>query len=74
MTDAPARPDMHVRSGSVAIACVATVMLQLVDEGTARLDDPIARRLPDFAHARQITPRTSPPGSPPRGPPTTRCR
>ena len=65
---------MHVRSGSVAIACYATVTLQLVDEGTARLDDPIARRLPDFAHARQITPRTSPPGSPRRRPRAARCR
>ncbi|SEO09997.1 serine hydrolase domain-containing protein [Actinacidiphila rubida] len=55
MTDVPARPDMHFRSGSVAIAYMATVLLQLVDEGAVRLDDPISRWLPDFPHAREIT-------------------
>ncbi|MFI1096581.1 serine hydrolase domain-containing protein [Streptomyces sp. NPDC020917] len=55
MTSVPARPDMHFRSGSVAIAYMATALLQLVDEGAVRLDDPISRWLPDFPYARRIT-------------------
>ncbi|MFD3541147.1 serine hydrolase domain-containing protein [Streptomyces sp. NPDC058662] len=55
MTGVPADPAMHFRSGSVAIAYMATVLLQLVDEGKAGLDDPLARWLPDAPHASKIT-------------------
>ncbi|RMI38714.1 class A beta-lactamase-related serine hydrolase [Actinomadura harenae] len=39
-------PDGYFRIGSVTKSFVATVVLQLVDEGKVRLDDPIARHLP----------------------------
>jgi D-alanyl-D-alanine carboxypeptidase len=55
MTGVPAQADMHFRSGSVGIAYMATVLLQLVQEGRVHLDDPVARWLPWLPHGRQIT-------------------
>lgn len=55
MTGVPAEPAMHFRSGSVGIAYMTTVLLQLVDEGKAGLDDPLSRWLPDAPHASEIT-------------------
>lgn len=55
MTGVPATPDMHFRSGSVAIADMATVLLQLVDEGKVDLDDHVSRWLPDLPHGDRIT-------------------
>ncbi|MEU9253623.1 serine hydrolase domain-containing protein [Streptomyces sp. NPDC048270] len=55
VTGVPADPAMHFRSGSVAIAYMATVLLQLVEEGRAGLDDTIDRWLPDAPHAKEIT-------------------
>ncbi|MGW6710854.1 serine hydrolase domain-containing protein, partial [Streptomyces sp. NPDC054956] len=55
MSGVPATPAMHFRSGSVASAYLATVLLQLVDEGKARLDAPVARWLPDLPHNEEIT-------------------
>jgi D-alanyl-D-alanine carboxypeptidase len=55
MTGVPAEPDMHFRSGSVGIAYMATVLLQLVEEGKVGLDDPVSRWLPQLPHADQIT-------------------
>ncbi|MEU6890227.1 serine hydrolase domain-containing protein [Streptomyces sp. NPDC046557] len=55
MTGVPADPAMHFRSGSVAIAYMATVLLQLVDEGKVSLDDPVSRWLPTLPHASEIT-------------------
>lgn len=40
---------------SVGKALTATVVLQLVEEGKLRLDDPLARWLPDFPNAKAIT-------------------
>jgi D-alanyl-D-alanine carboxypeptidase len=42
----PMTPDMHFRVGSAAKSFVATVVLQLVDEGALRLDDPVSRWVP----------------------------
>ena len=53
MTGVPATTDMHFRNGAVAISMVATVLLQLVDEGTVGLDDTLATWLPDLPHARR---------------------
>jgi CubicO group peptidase (beta-lactamase class C family) len=50
-----ATPEMHVRNGAVAIAYMSTLLLQLVDEGTVRLDDPVARWLPDLPDAGRVT-------------------
>ncbi|MFE6865449.1 serine hydrolase domain-containing protein [Kitasatospora sp. NPDC057692] len=42
----PARADGRFRIGSVTKTFVSTVVLQLVDEGRLRLDDPVERHLP----------------------------
>lgn len=55
MTGVPATPDMHFRNGAVAISYVATVLLQLVDEGRVRLDDRVSKWLPELPHARRVT-------------------
>ena len=55
MPGVPATTDMHFRNGAVAISYVSTLLLQLVDEGTVRLDDTVARWLPDVPHADRVT-------------------
>ncbi|WP_328761695.1 MULTISPECIES: serine hydrolase domain-containing protein [unclassified Streptomyces] len=55
MTGVPATADMHFRSGSVAIAYMGDVLLQLVDEHEVGLDDPVSRWLPDLPHGDEIT-------------------
>ncbi|MEJ2856014.1 MULTISPECIES: serine hydrolase domain-containing protein [unclassified Saccharothrix] len=61
----PAVADGHFRIGSVTKTFVATVLLQLVDEGRLALDDPIERHLPglvpDGEHitVRQVLHHTS---------------
>lgn len=56
----PMDPAMHMRIGSITKTMTATVVLQLVDEGTITLDDTLAQLLPAgaaFPHAKQITVR-----------------
>jgi len=55
MTGVPATTDMHFRNGAVAISYVATVLLQLVDEGVVGLDDTVAQWLPDIPHTDRVT-------------------
>ncbi|MFD9357156.1 serine hydrolase domain-containing protein [Streptomyces sp. NPDC060031] len=55
MTGVPAEPSMHFRTGSVAIVYMGTVLLQLVEQGKASLDDPVSRWLPDLPHGSEIT-------------------
>ncbi|MFE2145505.1 serine hydrolase domain-containing protein [Streptomyces sp. NPDC059456] len=55
MTGVPATAGMHFRSGSVAIAYMGDVLLQLVDEHRVGLDDPVSRWLPDLPHGGEIT-------------------
>lgn len=55
MTGVPATRDMHVRNGAIAISYVATLLLQLVDEKTVSLDDPLARWLPQIPNADRVT-------------------
>jgi CubicO group peptidase (beta-lactamase class C family) len=50
-----ATADMHFRSGAVAIPQVSTVLFQLIDEGTVKLDDKIANWLPDVPNADKVT-------------------
>jgi D-alanyl-D-alanine carboxypeptidase len=45
-------PSGHFRIGSVTKTFVATVVLQLVDEGKVRLDDPVDRHLPGLVPGR----------------------
>ncbi len=51
----PITPDEPAIVGSSTKPVTATVVLQLVDEGRLRLDDPIADWYPDYPHAAQIT-------------------
>jgi D-alanyl-D-alanine carboxypeptidase len=53
----PATPDMRVRIGQPMESMLSTVLLQLDGEGVLSQDEPIAKWLPDFPRADQITPR-----------------
>lgn len=55
MTGVPATTDMHFRNGAVAISYVSTLLLQLVDEKKASLDDKVGKWLPDLPHANEVT-------------------
>jgi CubicO group peptidase (beta-lactamase class C family) len=55
MTGVPATEDMHFRNGAVAISYLATVLLQLVDEGVVELDDTIDAWLPELPASDRIT-------------------
>lgn len=57
MTGVPATTDMHFRNGAVAISYVATLLLQLVDEGKVSLDDKVSTYVPDVASSDQVTVR-----------------
>ncbi|GIF62023.1 hypothetical protein Ais01nite_00580 [Asanoa ishikariensis] len=53
----PATADMLVRIGQPMEPMLSTVLLQLDGEGVLDQDEPIAKWLPDFPRADQITPR-----------------
>lgn len=53
----PASPDMQVRIGQPMEPMLSTALLQLDGEGILKQDEPIAKWLPDFPRADQITPR-----------------
>lgn len=55
MTGVPATPDMHFRSGSVAIAYLGIVTLQLQEKGVLSLDDKLSKWFPDYPKADRIT-------------------
>jgi CubicO group peptidase (beta-lactamase class C family) len=46
---------MHFRNGSVAIAYIGTVLLQLRDKGALSVDDKLAKWFPDYPKADQVT-------------------
>ncbi|KWX67785.1 serine hydrolase [Mycobacterium sp. NAZ190054] len=54
-TGAPMTVDAHHRIGSVTKTFTATAVLQLVDEGRVRLDDPISRYVPGVPSGDVIT-------------------
>lgn len=56
-TDEPLTRAHHFRVASLAKPLIATVLLQLVDEGKVALDDPIAQHLPKVPASDRITPR-----------------
>ncbi len=51
----PATTEMHFRNGAVAISYMATLLLQLVDQGVVGLDDKIATWLPDLPEADRVS-------------------
>lgn len=53
----PASTDMRLRIGQPMEPMLSTVLLQLDGEGVLDQDEPIAKWLPDFPRADQITPR-----------------
>ena len=55
MTGVPATPDMHFRNGAVAIAYLATVLLQQLEKGVVSLDDKLAKWFPEYANADTVT-------------------
>lgn len=54
-SDAPATPTDHARIASLTKPMVATIVLQLVDEGHVKLDDEIEQHLPGVVDGRKIT-------------------
>lgn len=54
-THAPMSPNMHFRIGSITKTFVGTVILQLVDEGKLKLDDPISKYQPEVPNGANIT-------------------
>jgi D-alanyl-D-alanine carboxypeptidase len=55
MPGVPATRNMRFRTGNVAEAFETTLMLQYVDRGKMRLDDPVAKWFPSLPRARQVT-------------------
>jgi D-alanyl-D-alanine carboxypeptidase len=51
----PVQVGDHIRIGSVTKTWTGTVVLQLVDEGSLRLDDPVAKYRPDVPNGQNIT-------------------
>ncbi|MEV6583473.1 serine hydrolase domain-containing protein [Streptomyces sp. NPDC051582] len=54
-TGAPIRTDMNMRIGSVTKTFTVTALLQLVDQGKARLDDPIGKYVAGVPNGDRIT-------------------
>jgi CubicO group peptidase (beta-lactamase class C family) len=55
MTGVPATEEIHFRNGAVAISYLATVLLQLDDEGVVDMDDTIDAWLPELPASDRIT-------------------
>lgn len=55
MANVPVTEDMHFRNGAVAISYVATLLLQLVDQGVISLDDTLTKWLPDLPDSEHVT-------------------
>lgn len=57
MTNYPATTEMHFRVGGVTINFLITVLLQLVEENTLLLDDPISLWFPQYQKSKDVTMR-----------------
>lgn len=55
MGGVPATTDMHFRNGAVAISYVSTLLLILVDEKKASLDDKVSKWLPEIPYSDRVT-------------------
>lgn len=51
----PLQPDQLMRIGSVTKQFAAAALLKQIDQGKARLDDPLSKFLPDYPGGSQIT-------------------
>lgn len=54
-TDEPMNPADHFRIGSITKTMTGTVILQLVDEGKLKLDDPVGKYRPGVPNGKHIT-------------------
>jgi CubicO group peptidase (beta-lactamase class C family) len=55
MNGVPATPKMHFRNGAMAFTYMATMLMELVDQKKARLDEKLARYFPSLPYADRIT-------------------
>jgi CubicO group peptidase (beta-lactamase class C family) len=55
MSGVPATAAMHFRNGAMAFTYIATMLLELVDQGKVSLDDKLSKFLPDLPRADRIT-------------------
>ncbi|PQO37373.1 class A beta-lactamase-related serine hydrolase [Bremerella cremea] len=55
MTGVPATADMHFRVGGVTLTSVCVLLLQFVDRGLVKLDDPLSKWFPNLPKADQVT-------------------
>src|SRR3954464_13617741 len=55
MTGVPATTNMHFRNGAVAMSCVSTLLMILVDERKVSLDDKLSVCAPDVPNADRVT-------------------
>ncbi len=51
----PMQPDQLMRIGSVTKQFAAATLLKQIDEGKAKLDDPLSKFLPDYPNGSKIT-------------------
>lgn len=51
----PMQPDQLLRIGSVTKQVAAAALLRLIDNGQAKLDDPLSKYLPDYPNGSKIT-------------------
>jgi len=51
----PLKPEHRMRLGSITKQFAAAALLKLIDEGKAKLDDPLAKFLPDYPNGSAIT-------------------
>ena len=51
----PLSPDQVFRIGSVTKQFAAATLLKLIDDGRAKLDDPLSKYLPDYPNGKAIT-------------------
>ena len=51
----PLSPDQVFRIGSVTKQFAAATLLKLIDDGRAKLDDPLSQYLPDYPNGKAIT-------------------
>ncbi len=51
----PLKPEHRMRLGSITKQFAAATLLKLIDEGKAKLDDPLSKFLPDYPNGGAIT-------------------
>lgn len=55
MTGVPVTTAMHFRNGAMAFTYMSTLLLVMVDQHKARLNDKLSKYRPDLPHANEIT-------------------